>query len=167
MAPIDRSGTPPDPRVRRRYSLQGSCTRLRERDGGQAVIETLLVALILLVPLIWLLGMLSDFHRGAIGATAAAREAGSDAASSSDPSSAATAVKRAVYQAFVDEGLDPGKAQVDWNATAGFERGGTVRVSVEYPVTVAQFPFLGRVSGPSVIVRAIHFARIDPYRSRA
>jgi hypothetical protein len=130
-------------------------------------VETLLVALILLVPLLWLLGVLSDFHRGAIGATAAAREAGIDAASSSDLSSAARAVQRAVQQAFVDEGLNPDRVQVDWKATAGFRRGGTVKVSVEYPVTVAQFPFLGRVSGPSVIVRAIHFARIDPYRSRA
>jgi hypothetical protein len=140
---------------------------MRGRDDGQAVIETLLVALILLVPLVWLLGVLADFHRGALGATAAAREAGFDAASSADAASAARAVARAVHQAFVDEGLDPAKAGVDWQATAGFQRGGTVRVSIEYPVTVAQFPFLGSVAGPSVIVRAVNFARIDPYRSRA
>jgi hypothetical protein len=121
---------------------------VREPDGGQAVIETLLVALILLVPLLWLLGVLSDFHRGAISATAAAREAGSDAASSSGPLSAARAVRRAVHQAFVDEGLDPRRAEVRWDATAGFERGGTIRISVEYPVTAVQFPFLGRINGP-------------------
>jgi hypothetical protein len=140
---------------------------VKTREEGQAVIETLLIALVLLVPLMWLLGVLSDFHRGAIGATAAAREAGSDAASSPDLQTAARAVERAVHQAFVDEGLDPQRARVSWNATAGFERGGTVRIRVEYPVTAVQFPFLGSVNGPSLLIDAIHFARIDPYRSRA
>jgi hypothetical protein len=139
---------------------------MTEREEGQAVIETLLISLILLVPLLWMMGVLSDLHRGAIGATAAAREAGSDAGSSSDPSSAARAVERAVHQAFVDEGLDPREAHVSWDATPGFTRGGTVRVRVEYPVTVVQFPFLGRVTGPSISVDAVNFARIDPYRSR-
>jgi hypothetical protein len=139
---------------------------MRERDGGQAVIETLLISLILLVPLLWMLGVLSDLHRGALGATAAAREAGSDAGSSSNLSSAARAVQSAVHQAFVDEGLDPEQARVLWSATTGFVRGGTVRIRVQYPVTVVQFPFLGRIAGPSISVSATNFARIDPYRSR-
>jgi hypothetical protein len=135
-------------------------------DRGQAVIETLLISLILLVPLLWMLGVLSDLHRGALGTTAAAREAGLDAASSPDLSSASRAVQRAVRQAFSDEGLDPRQAHVIWDATAGFERGGTIRIKVAYPVTVVQFPFLGRVGGPSISINATNFARIDPYRSR-
>jgi hypothetical protein len=139
---------------------------MKRTDGGQAVVETLLVSLILLVPLMWMLGLLSDLHRGALGTTAAAREAGFDAASSSAFSTASVAVERAVHQAFVDEGLDPTRAVVSWVATPGFPRGGTVKVSVTYPVTIAQFPFIGRVSGPSVAVKSIDLARIDPYRSR-
>jgi hypothetical protein len=139
---------------------------MRSRDSGQAVIETLLVSLILLVPLMWMLGVLSDLHRGALGTTAAAREAGSDAASSSGLANASVAVERAVRQAFVDDGLDPRRAVVSWVATPGFDRGGTVKVSVTYPVTIVQFPFLGRVAGPSIGVKAIDLARIDPYRSR-
>jgi hypothetical protein len=77
------------------------------------------------------------------------------------------AVHRAVHQAFVDEGLGPQRAKVSWDASAGFERGGTIRIRVEYPVTAVQFPFLGKVSGPSILIKAIHFARIDPYRSRS
>jgi hypothetical protein len=139
---------------------------VKRGDSGQAVIETLLVSLILLVPLMWMLGVLSDLHRGALGTTAAAREAGFDAASSSDLASASVAVERAVHQAFVDEGLDPKKALVSWRATSGLARGGTVRVSVTYPVTIAQFPFIGRVSGPSIAVKATDLASIDLYRSR-
>jgi hypothetical protein len=139
---------------------------MSSKERGQAVVETLLVALILLVPLMWLLGVLADLHRGAIAATAAVREAGSDAAASSDQMDATVAVQRAVHAAFADEGLDPARAGVVWSATSGFARGGEVRVRVEYPVTVVQFPFLGRVGGPSVLVKATHVARIDPYRSR-
>lgn len=135
-------------------------------DRGQAVVETLLISLVLLVPLMWMLGVLTDLHRGALGATAAAREAGFEAASSADSSSASRAIGRAVRQAFVDEGLDPRRVVVSWHATPGFPRGGTVEVNVDYPVTVVQFPFLGRVSGPSIAVKATNFARIDPYRSR-
>jgi hypothetical protein len=140
---------------------------LKEKEKGQAVIETLLIALILLVPLMWTLGVLSDLHRGAMGVTAAVREAGSDAASSTDATAAVAAMERAVHQAFVDDGLDPAEAKLSWSLPAGFSRGGTMQVRVDYPVTVVQFPFLGRVSGPSILIKAVHFARIDPYRSRA
>jgi hypothetical protein len=140
---------------------------MKQTECGQAIIETLLVSLVLLVPLMWMLGVLSDLQRGALGTTAAAREAGFDAASSSEPSTASAAVERAVHQAFVDEGLDPTQALVSWASTPGFPRGGTVKVSVSYPVTIAQFPFIGRVSGPSITVRSIELARIDPYRSRS
>jgi hypothetical protein len=135
-------------------------------ERGQAIVETLLVCLILMIPLMWALGVLADLHRAALGVTDAAREASMDAASSIDIAAASAAVDRAVLQAFGDEGLDPRHAVVSWHATAGFPRGGAVDVRVTYPVTVAQFPFLGRVAGPSISVKASSFARIDPYRSR-
>lgn len=140
---------------------------MKRGENGQAVIETLLVSLILLVPLMWMLGVLADLHNGALGTTAAAREAGADAAASSDLSSASRAADRAVNQALTDQGLDPRRVVVSLTASSGFQRGGTIRVEVEYPVTVVQFPFLGRVAGPSISVKAINFGRIDPYRSRA
>jgi hypothetical protein len=134
-------------------------------ESGQAVIEALLLGMLMLVPLIWALGVLADLHRSALGTTAAAREAGFDAARSATLVAADAAVAEAVERALADQGLDPGEARVRWGAGGSLRRGGAVEVEIAYPVTVLQAPLLGRVSGPSLWVRARHIARVDPYRS--
>jgi hypothetical protein len=136
------------------------------RENGQATIEMLLLALLLLVPLIWALGVLADLHKGALAVASAAREAGFDAARTADVGSAQRAIDEAVMRAFQDHGLDPADAEVYWSGSR-LQRGGAVEVQVGYAVTVAQAPLLGRVSGPSIHVRARHVARVDPFRSRS
>ena len=136
-----------------------------KRDEGQAVIETILLGLLLIVPLIWAMGVLADLHRSALALTAAAREGGSEAARVATPTGAEQALDNAVAQALVDHGLDPSKATVEWSGTPGV-RGGVVEIHIRYPVTVLQAPLIGRVSGPSILVEARHLARVDPFRSR-
>jgi hypothetical protein len=136
------------------------------RDArGFALVEVILLGLLLLIPLMWLLGVLADLHRGALASTAAAKEAGVSAARAADPAGRDAAVDRAVAQAFRDHGLDPRRAEVRVRAGGGV-RGAAVEVVVGYDVTVLQVPFIGRVSGPSIGVTAKHVARIDPYASR-
>jgi hypothetical protein len=134
------------------------------RESGQAVIETILLGLLFLVPLVWLLGVLADVHRTSLAASAAVRAAGFEAAGSTTSSEAALAIDEAVARALVDHGLDPSDAVVEWGSSLG--RGDRVEVEVGYPVPVGQAPFLGRIGGPAVWVRASHVARVDPYRSR-
>lgn len=138
----------------------------RRASAGFALVETILLGLLLLVPLIWVLTVLADLHRTALAATAAVREAGFEAARSTDPAEAARAVERAVGEAFANQGLDPRVARVEIGGVSGLARGAPIEVEVSYPVTVLQAPLLGRVAGPSIWVRASHIARIDPYRSR-
>lgn len=133
--------------------------------GGQAVVETLLLGLLFLVPLIWALGVLSELHRAALASTSAAREAGFDAARTGTERDAAAAIAAAVRQAFDNQGLDAADARIRWSA-GGLRRGGDLEIEISYPVTVAQAPMIGRAGGPSIWVRARHIARIDPYRSR-
>lgn len=139
---------------------------MERRQSGQALIETILVGLLMLVPLIWGLGVLAELHRSALAATSGAREAGFEASRTGDLASADRAVRRAVEQAFLDHQLDPGDAVIRWEAPAGLVRGGAVEIRVSYPVTVLRAPLIGSVSGPSVWVDARHVARIDLYRSR-
>jgi hypothetical protein len=139
---------------------------IQRNERGNSVIDVLLLGLLFFGPLIWGLGVLADIHRAALATTAAAREAGFDAAAETDMSRADEAVSRAVRSAFADQSLDPDGASARWTASSGFVRGGSIEVEVRYPVTVLQAPFLGRVAGPSIIVSARHVARIDPYRSR-
>lgn len=138
---------------------------MTSRERGMATVETLLLGLLLVVPLVWGLTVLSELHRAALAGAAAAREAGFDAARSSNAADAQRRIEAAVAAAFRDHGLDPSAARVEWT-TRGLERGAPVEVRVSYPTPVLQAPFLGRVSGPSVWVRADHVARVDPYRSR-
>jgi hypothetical protein len=136
------------------------------RDQGQALIETILLGLLLLVPLLWGLGVLADLQRNALATTAAAREAGFEAARATGRADAARAIDRAVAQAFRDQGLDPSTAQVDVSLPGGLERGAVVEITVGARVPVFQAPLIGRVAGPSIGVTARHVARVDPYRSR-
>ena len=138
---------------------------MKPDDSGQSLIEGIFLSLLLLVPMLWALGVLSDLHRGALAATAAARAAGFEAARSTTLGNAHRAVSTAVAHTFESHGLDPSDAMVDF-AAAGLARGSTVEVRVGYEVTVLQAPLLGRVSGPSIRVDASHVAIADPYRSR-
>ena len=132
---------------------------------GVALTEALLLGLVLLIPLLWLLGVLSDLQRGALASSAAAREAGAEAARSGDARTMEQVVDRTVAEVFRDHGLDPRDAVVLMRSGGG-ARGSAVEVIVGYEVTVLQVPFIGRVSGPSIGVTARHVARVDPYASR-
>jgi hypothetical protein len=134
-------------------------------ERGQALIETLLLGLVLMAPLLWTLTVLADVHRTALAATSAAREAGFEMSRSIDPRAANRSAHQAIAIALKDHGLDPSKARVDW-AFDSLSRGAPVQVTVSYEVPVIQAPFLGRVSGPSIWVHAKSVARVDPYRSR-
>lgn len=127
------------------------------------MVEGVLLALVLMVPVVWLLGVLADVHRGALAATAAAREAGFAAARATDRAAANAAVQAAVVTAFDNHGADARRVQVRWGGSVA--RGGRVEVVVSYPVSVLQGPFLGRVADPVVWVRARHAAVVDRYGS--
>jgi hypothetical protein len=133
-------------------------------DAGASLIETIILGLLFLVPMIWALGVLSEMHRGALAATTAAREAGFEAGRTTTASDASRSAMTAVRQAFTNHGLDPSRATI--SVSSGYARGDAVEVHVGYPVTILQAPLLGRLAGPSIWIRAEHVARVDPYRSR-
>jgi hypothetical protein len=140
---------------------------MNREESGSALVETFLLALLLFVPLLWALGILADIHSAALATSAAAREAGMEASSAPDHRAAERAVADAVRQAFADHGLESEAATVRWTTDPGFARGAPIEIVVSYPITVTQAPLLGEVAGgPSVVVRASHVARIDPYASR-
>jgi hypothetical protein len=136
------------------------------RERGFALIEAVLLGLVIIVPLIWVLGVLSEVHKGALAATSAAREASLDAARAQDLSEASRAVDAAVSRAFVDHGLDPSDARVRFSTDRGFSRGGEVWIEIRYPVEALSFPLLGEIGGPALWIDARNGSRIEPYGSR-
>ena len=135
-------------------------------ERGQALIESVLLGLLLIIPIVWGLMVLAEVHRAALATTSAAREAGFDAARSGDLTAADSSVERAVGLALTNHGLDAADSNIRWSAPDGLERGARVEVHVTYPVGVVRFPFFGEVTGPSILVRSTHVARVDPFASR-
>lgn len=135
-------------------------------DRGQALMESILLGLVLLAPLIWLLTVLGTVHRAALATSAAAREAGWEVASAVDVETARNSLDRAVSVALKDQELDPGSARIETEWAPGLERGTAVLIQVSYPVPVLSAPFLGSISKPVLWIEAVHVARIDPFRSR-
>jgi uncharacterized membrane protein YcjF (UPF0283 family) len=138
---------------------------MKRSERGQALIETILLSLILLIPLIWTFGVLADLHRVALAATSAARDAGAEAVAARTPNDARRAIDRAVARALESHQLDPGLARVRTQSDS-LRRGSAVSIEVRFPVTVLQAPFLGRVAGPSIWVEARHVMRVPLFGSR-
>lgn len=137
---------------------------MKRKERGFAVVEAILLSLVLIVPLVWLLGMLNQVHRAALGASAAAREAGFALARGTDPGEDGDRVDVTVAVALKDHQLDVGRARVDLSLSDGTSRGGLLRIEVRYPVPMLDLPVLKQL--PSIWVTARHDAIVDRYRSR-
>ena len=131
------------------------------RQRGSALVEFQVLAVLLLVPLVYVLLAALDVQRTVFGATQAAREAGRVAASTgSEP-----AARYAASVSLRDQGVDPALVGVRFSCPSGCQTPGG-RITVEVSTRVG-LPFgpdvLGRVA--AVPVSATHTAPIDRYRS--
>lgn len=137
---------------------------MRREQEGFALVEAILLALVLIVPLVWLLGMLAHVHRAALGTTAAAREAGFAVARDTTGTAGPSGIDMAVARALRDQHLDVRRARVGVSLPNGTERGGAVHIEIVYPVPMLDLPIFDRL--PSISVSVEHDVIIDRYRSR-
>jgi hypothetical protein len=77
----------------------------RRGDPGSATVELVWLALLLLVPLIWLVISVFDVQRGSFGVAAAARAAGRAFALAPDDASGRQRAELVARQALADQGL--------------------------------------------------------------
>jgi Flp pilus assembly protein TadG len=87
-------------------------------DGGTAIIEFVFVALIVMVPLVYLVVAVAGVQRSELAVSQAAREAGRAFATSDRPSDAMVRAGAAVHIALRDQGL-PDDADVRYIAAGG------------------------------------------------
>jgi Flp pilus assembly protein TadG len=128
-------------------------TQLRRSrpDLGAAAVETVFVALVVLLPLLEVLVGLGEVQRASLATSAAAREA--------VRAFARPAAARAVAEVVSGHGLDPGAASI--SVEGDLTRGAMVRVSVAYPVPLVGWP----LQRPTITVTGRSNGRVDPYRS--
>jgi Flp pilus assembly protein TadG len=127
-------------------------------DDGSAMVEFVTVAVVLMVPLVYVLLTVFAVQRAAFAVTSAAREAGR-AYVTSDVAAAAAERAQTAADLALDDQL-PGAPRADLTLDAdGLTPGDAVTVTVTYRV---RLPFSGGAA--TIPVSARHVATVDRYR---
>ena len=132
-------------------------------DDGNVLVEFTYLAVLLMVPLVYVLLLVLQVQRAAFGVTEAARQAGRAyvTTTAGDPRARAQA---AADLAMRDQIPGFGSATVGYPDPPSLEPGGTVTVVVSHDVTL---PVLGALFGrvePTIPVRATHVEVVDRFR---
>ena len=140
---------------------------MRERrvQAGSVVIEVVWLAVLLLVPLVYVVLAVFEVQRGAFAATAAARAAGRAYVLAPTPAEGEARARTASRVALADQGIE-GRQAVTTLACrpACLVPGSVVHVRVRHHV---RLPLLPRVLGgqaPSILVEADHTVPYGTFR---
>lgn len=146
--------------------------RPRRDDSGSAIVEFVFVAVVVMVPLIYLLAAVAVVQRNRLAVTEAAREAGRAYATSAGPGETAVRVRAAVRIALADQGL-PDSADVRVVAagascdappvTPRLRPGERFTVCVTRRVTLPAVPSV--LSGRGITTVGAYTVHVDDYRA--
>ena len=138
-------------------------------DEGTALVEFTYLAILLMVPLVYVMTSAFQVQKAAFGVTEAARQAGRAYATADSPASGEVRARIASSLALADQGIrgaDP--PSVSCPDGACLAPGSTVEVTVAYTVRLPVLSaFFGRGSGPGIPVRASHTGVVDTFQQGA
>ena len=140
--------------------------RLRDDDGGNAIIEFVYLAILLMVPLVYVLLTVFRVQGAAYAVSSAAREAGRVYATSESPDDAYERAFAAASIVMADSGLELSRSQLQIACEGCLEPGSTVPVVIEYDVALPLLPrFLDGSAPASVQVTSHHLEVVDRFRA--
>lgn len=143
---------------------RGRVTRIGSstRDGGTALVEFVVLAVVVMVPLAYAVAVVVKVHSATYATITAAREASRAYVSANSTSAAASRARAAATLALRDQGLGSPHVVIQCLDGACLAPGSTVHVEVSTEVAI---PLLPNGDGRSVIpVSASHEAIVDTYR---
>jgi hypothetical protein len=132
-------------------------------DDGNAIVEFVYLAVLLMVPLVYVLITVFQVQSAAFAVTEAARQAGRAYAQADTAGDGLAVASAAAGLALRDQGIEPGRGP-EISAPEGLAPGATVRVTVAHEVTL---PLIGGLFGavePHIPVRATHVEVVDRFR---
>lgn len=137
-------------------------------EGGNAVVEFVGLAVILLIPLVYLVLTLSLMQAASFAADTAARHSARITATESDPERRAARLSTLAQQVSSDYGVELAASaiEVTCNADPCTAPGALVRVDVSIPVTLPGLGNLGIESGVARIETS-HVQRADEHSEGA
>lgn len=144
--------------------------RLRGEGGGEAgsaVVEFVFLAILLMVPLVYLVLMLARLQAGAYAASAAARESGRLFVTAPDEASAVARSRAAANLALANMGFTEGsRLDLSCSATPCLTPGAAVTSRVTVTVPLPLIPAFARGFIPlEVPLHAQNVSEVDTYRS--
>ncbi|QNN53555.1 hypothetical protein [Nocardioides mesophilus] len=135
----------------------------RRGEAGSALVEVTWLAILLLVPLVYVVVGVFEVQRAAFASTAAARAAGRAFVLAADPAEAQQRARAAAAVAMSDQGVDGGAVVIGCRP-ACLVPGSVVEVQVSYQVPLPFLPdALGR-QAPSIRVHAEHTVPYGSFR---
>ena len=138
-------------------------------EDGSAVVEFVFLAVLLMVPLFYLVMTLSRIQAGAYAASTAAREAGRAFVTASEPAAARERASAAARIAFEDQGFgaDAAELTVTCDGTPCLRADGRIEMSTTVTVPLPLLPSFARGVVPlEVPVTASHVAVVDRFRGQ-
>ena len=137
--------------------------RRPDGDAGNAVVEFSCLAVLLMVPLVYVLLSVFEVQRASFGVTEAARQAGRAYSTADDPAQGRARAAAAATLAMRDQGLECRGCLTDLSGS--LEADAQVTATVEHFV---RLPLLGSVLGGErggIPVDATHVEVVDRFRS--
>jgi hypothetical protein len=137
-------------------------------EGGSAVVEFVFLAVLMMIPLIYLVMMLGRLQAGAYAAATAAREAGRAYVTAESEESAGRRAEVASRIAFQDHGFgDNGRVVLSCDGAPCLRPEGRIAVTTEVTVPLPLVPSFARSVIPlEVPLSASHVAVVDRFRGQ-
>ena len=134
-------------------------------ESGSAVVEFIVLAVVLLVPLVYLVLFVARIQAGTYAVSVAARESGRAYVSSPSAGAAPTRAQQAASLAFSDQGFkEGGSLTVSCDGTPCLRPEGRVSATARVVVPLPLIPgFARRVIPLQVPVSATHVSTVDRF----
>lgn len=146
-------------RMQRRVSQQ---IGQRSSDQGAAVVEFVVLAVVVMVPLVYVILVVLQVHAGTYAVVTAAREAGRAYVSADSTSAGSARARTAAKVALADQGFAEPHVAIRCAGGPCLSPGSRVQVRVATTITIPLTPYGdGRWSIP---VSAGHEVAVDSYR---
>ena len=139
--------------------------RDRRREPGSVVIEVVWLAVLLLVPLVYVVLAVFEVQRGAFAATAAARAAGRAYVLAPTPAEGEMRARAASRVALSDQGVAQGRSAMTLVCRPScLAPGSVVHVRVGHQVPLPLLPTMLGGQAPSIRVEAEHTVPYGTFR---
>jgi hypothetical protein len=150
--------------------LPGRAVEVATADEGSALIEFVFLAVLMLVPIVYLIVALARIQAGALAVEQGTREAGRAFVTASDDASGSARAGAAAALAYADQGFaapSPGQLRLDCAEVPCLAPNARVTVHGEITVVLPGVPrFLAKVIPLQVTLAATHVATVDAFSVR-